>query len=243
MGKLFVVGLGPGNPEAMTYACRAALDQAEILVGYDRYLALAAPLYPDKPMLASGMTREVDRCRQALAQAAQGQTVALVCGGDAGVYGLAGLILELAEDYPPLEIEIIPGVTAALAGAALLGAALTHDFAVISLSDLLTPWALIEKRLAAAGEADFCIALYNPASRGRRDHLARAVRVLLRHKAPATLCGLARQIGRPGQNTEILTLEALAGAEADMFTTVFIGNAATRRIRGRLVTPRGYTLD
>jgi len=243
MGKLLVVGIGPGNAEGMTTACRAALEQADVIVGYAPYVALVAPLYPDKPLLATSMTREAERCREALHLAAQGRTVALVCSGDAGVYGMAGLALELAEQYPPVRIEIVPGVTAALAGAALLGAPLNHDFAVISLSDLLTSWETIARRLECAAQGDFCIALYNPSSAKRRDHLAKACGILLRHKAPETLCGLVRNIGRTGGSQEIMTLLALREVAVDMFTTVFVGNAETRMIRGRLVTPRGYRCD
>jgi precorrin-3B C17-methyltransferase len=189
------------------------------------------------------MTRETERCRAALSLAAQGETVSVVCSGDAGVYGMAGLIYELSEEFPPVDIEVIPGVTAALAGASVLGAPLTHDFAVVSLSDLLTPWDLIEKRLSFAAAADFCMALYNPASKKRCDYLQKACGVLLEHKSPKTVCGLVRNIGREGQHAEVMPLIRLANATADMFTTVFIGNAQTKMIRGKMVTPRGYRLD
>ena len=242
MGKLYVVGIGPGDEGSMTAACRAALLEADIIVGYTKYVELVTPLYTNKPTLATGMTREADRCRAALERAASGETVAVICSGDAGVYGMAGLIYELSADFQPVDIEIIPGVTAALAGAALLGAPLTHDFAVISLSDLLTPWELIEKRLGHAAEADFCLALYNPASKKRADYLQKACDILLRHKTAETVCGLARNIGRKEQNTEILKLSELRGASADMFTTIFVGNAQTRVISGKIVTPRGYRL-
>jgi precorrin-3B C17-methyltransferase len=189
------------------------------------------------------MKREVERCRAALDLASRGETVAVVCSGDAGVYGMAGLIYELSEEFPPIEIEIIPGVTAALAGAAALGAPLTHDFAVISLSDLLTPWELIEKRLCAAAEADFCIALYNPASKKRDDYLYKACAVLSRYKPPETVCGLARNLGREGESAETTTLERLAHTQADMFTTIFIGNSQTKIVNEKMVTPRGYRFD
>lgn len=243
MKKLYVVGIGPGDEKNMTAACRDALGQADIIVGYFKYVELIKPLYPGKRTLDTPMTREAERCRDALALASQGETVALVCSGDAGVYGMAGLIYELSEKYPPLDIEIIPGVTAALAGAAVLGAPLTHDFAVISLSDLLTPWELIEKRLSCAAAADFCVALYNPASLKRTDHLQKACAIFLKYKAPQTVCGLVRNIGRKGQRAEILPLEQLGQVQADMFTTVFIGNAQTKQLNGKMVTPRGYCLD
>lgn len=242
MRKLYVAGLGPGGGEDMTFACRAALEQADILVGYTKYIERIAPLFPEKETWATPMKQETQRCRAALRFASEGKTTAMVCSGDAGVYGMAGLILELSPAYPEVEIEIIPGVTAALAGAAVLGAPLTHDFAVISLSDLLTPWALIEKRLTCAGMGDFCIALYNPSSKKRKDHLQKACDILLAHKPPETLCGYVRNIGRPGEEARLLTLGQLRDAETDMFTTIFIGNRDTRVIAGRLVTPRGYDL-
>ena len=243
MKKLFVVGIGPGDAANMTSACSAALEESEIIVGYSQYINLVQPLFPGKRMLDTGMTREIERCRLALKLAAKGETVAVVCSGDAGVYGMAGLIYQLSVEYPPLDIEIVPGVTAALAGAALLGAPLTHDFAVISLSDLLTPWELIEKRLAAAASADFCLALYNPASKKRADYLHKACTILLRHKSGATICGLARNIGREREGIEILSLAELANAQVDMFTTVFVGNAQTLVLDGKMVTPRGYSFD
>lgn len=243
MKKLYVVGTGPGDEKNMTAACRDAIGQSDIIVGYSKYVELIAPLYPQKRTLSTPMTRETERCRTALALAAQGETVAVVCSGDAGVYGMAGLICELSEEFPPIDIEVIPGVTAALAGAAVLGAPLAHDFAVISLSDLLTPWELIEKRLACAAAADFCAALYNPASKKRCDHLQRACEILLTYKSPETVCGLVRNIGREGQHAEIMSLEQLRSAQADMFTTVFIGNSQTKSLNGKMVTSRGYRLD
>lgn len=240
MKKLYVVGLGPGDQKGMTGHALAALTEADVLCGYTKYIDLIAHLFPEKSVLATGMTREVERCQAALQAAAEGKTVALVCSGDSGVYGMAGLIYELAEDYPPVEIEIVPGVSAAMAGAALLGAPLGHDFAVISLSDLLTPWALIEKRLDAAAGADFILCLYNPASKGRPDYLQKACDILLRHKGADTCCGWARSIGREGEAWGLLTLAELKEFEADMFTTVFVGNAMTRNLGGKMVTPRGY---
>ncbi|MEA5039811.1 MAG: precorrin-3B C(17)-methyltransferase [Clostridiaceae bacterium] len=243
MNKLYVAGIGPGDPANMTEACRAAIEEAEVVVGYTEYIRLVQAVFPEKRMLDTAMTRETERCRAALSLAADGTCTAVVCSGDAGVYGMAGLIYELSEAYPPVEIEIVPGVTAALAGAALLGAPLTHDFAVISLSDLLTPWKLIEKRLLCAAMGDFCIAMYNPSSRKRADYLQKACDLLLAHKSPETLCGIARCVGREGEQTHLLTLSELRKAQVDMFTTVFIGNAQTRAIRGKMVTPRGYSLD
>lgn len=240
MKKLYVVGLGPGDEQNMTGRALAALEESEVVVGYTAYVDLIRARYPDKAFLATAMRGEAERCRMALEAACAGRTVAVVSSGDAGVYGMAGLIYELAQGYDPVDIEVVPGVTAACSGAALLGAPLIHDFAVISLSDLLTPWELIERRLEAAGAADFCICLYNPASRRRADYLQRACDILLRSRAPGTVAGLVRNAGRAGETVRVLTLGELREARADMFTTVFIGNSQTKNLNGSMVTPRGY---
>lgn len=238
---VYVVGLGPGDARFMTAQAQAALQDADVLCGYTVYVDLIRPLYPTKETYTTGMTKEIDRCRWALQTAQSGKTVALVCSGDAGVYSMASPLLELAEEYPTVEVEVVPGLTAALSGAAVLGAPLAHDFCVISLSDRLTPWEVIEKRLACAAAGDFCMAMYNPSSKGRPDYLQRAVRILLQNgKAPATLCGIVRNIGRTGQQSTLLTLAELENTAVDMFTTVFIGNSATHTAGGRMVTPRGY---
>jgi precorrin-3B C17-methyltransferase len=242
MNKVYVIGIGPGDEKNMTPACRRAIERSDVIVGYTKYVELVTSLYPDKRAVDTPMTQEIRRARSALMSAAQGETAAVVCSGDAGVYGMAGLIYELSEQFPTVEIEIVPGITAALAGSAVLGAPLAHDFAVISLSDLLTPWELIEKRLDLAAAGDFCIVLYNPASKKRYNYLQRASDILLRREAPETVCGLARNIGRSGQNFEIIPLGRLGRANADMFTTVFIGNSQTKIVSGKMVTPRGYTL-
>ena len=240
MGKLYIVGIGPGDEKTLTGAARQALDACDCICGYTLYVELLRPLYPEKQTYTTGMTGELERCRECLRRAEAGETVALVCSGDAGVYGMAGPALELLPEYPGAEIEIIPGVTAALSGGALLGAPLGHDFCVISLSDRLTDWDVIEKRLRMAARGDFAICLYNPASKHRSDYLKRACDVLLEERDGATVCGLAHKIGREGESARILTLHALRDAEADMFTTVFIGSTKTREISGRMVTPRGY---
>ena len=240
MAELYVIGMGPGDKQSLTGAARSALDRAELICGYTLYVELLKPLYPDKETYTTGMTGELARCRHCLEQAATGKTVALVCSGDAGVYGMAGPVLELAPEYPEVRVEIIPGVTAALSGAALLGAPLGHDFCVISLSDRLTDWTVIEKRLRMAARGDFAICLYNPASRHRADYLKRACDILLKEMDSSTVCGLARMIGREGESYRLLDLQTLRDAEADMFTTVFIGSSQTRNIAGRMVTPRGY---
>lgn len=240
MSKLYVVGIGPGAYEDMTLRAIQALEQCALIVGYKVYNELVRPHFPDKEYYETPMTGEVERCRYALERAQKGTLTALICSGDAGVYGLAGLAFELRGQQPAPEIEVIPGLTAATTGAALLGSPLTNDFAVISLSDLLTPWDTIERRLEAAAQGDLCVVLYNPGSKKRRDHLKRACQILLRHKNPDTICGLARNISREGQHHQITTLTELQYMEVDMFTTVFIGNAHTRLLNGRMVTERGY---
>lgn len=238
---VYVVGLGPGNARFLTAQAQAALQAADVLCGYTVYIDLVRPLYPDKEVYTTGMTKEIDRCRWALETAQSGKTVALACSGDAGVYGMASPLLELAQSYPAVTVEIVPGLTAALSGGAVLGAPLAHDFCVISLSDRLTPWSVIEKRLACAAAGDFSIALYNPSSRGRASYLQKAVRILLANgKDPQTVCGIVRSIGRAGETARLLPLAELENTPVDMFTTVFIGNAATRVLGGKMVTPRGY---
>lgn len=235
-------GLGPGGSRWMTWEARAALEQAEVLCGYTVYLDLIRGEFPDKEYFSTPMTQEIERCRAALERARSGRTTALVCSGDAGVYGMAGPVLELAPQFPEVEIQVVPGVTAALAGAAVLGAPLMHDFAVLSLSDLLTPWEVIRRRLELAAQGDFVLCLYNPSSRRRRDHLRMACDIVLAHRGPETVCGWVRNAGRAQEEHQVLTLGELQEAQVDMFTTVFIGSAATRRIGDRMVTPRGYEL-
>lgn len=238
MNKLFLVGLGPGDPQGMTEAARAALEQAEVLCGYTVYLDLVKEQFPEKETYTTPMTRELERCQWAVNRAAQGKIVAMLCSGDAGVYGMAGPVLELAEGKN-VEIEVVPGVTAAISGAAVLGAPLMHDFCVISLSDLLTPWETIARRLRCAAAGDFSIVLYNPRSKKRPEHLRRACQILLEEKSPDTVCGWVRNIGRAGQTHGVVTLGELGRMELDMFTTVFIGASSTKVIDGRMVTPRG----
>ncbi len=240
MAKLYVVGLGPGDYDDMTVRADRALRECGSIIGYHVYVDLVKERYPDKKTLTTPMTREADRCRMALERARGGETVALVCSGDSGIYGMAALVYELRGEEKEPEVEVIPGLTAACSGAALLGAPLTHDFAVISLSDRLTAWETIEKRLEAAAAADLSIVLYNPSSRGRPDYLRRACDILLRTLPADRPCGIARSIGREGESRTLLTLGELRDAAVDMFCTVFIGNASTRIIGGELVTPRGY---
>ena len=239
MNKLYVVGIGPGEASQMTGKAMDALRASDVIAGYGVYVDLVKPLFPEKEYLTTAMRKEADRCRMAIDAAMEGKTVSMISSGDAGVFGMAGLILELSRDKD-LQVEVIPGVTAALSGGAVLGAPLTHDFAVISLSDLLTPWDKIETRLDLAGQADLCIALYNPSSHRRADYLQKACDILLRHVSPDTVCGAVRNIGREGESFEVMTLSQIRDYKADMFTTVFIGNSQTMNINGRMVTPRGY---
>ncbi len=240
MGKLFIVGIGPGNYENMTVRADRALSLSDTIIGYHVYVELVRERWPEKEYLTTPMTRETERCRMALDEAKKGKQVALVCSGDSGVYGMAGLVLELrGEDAEP-EVEVIPGLSACISGAAILGAPLTHDFAVISLSDRLTEWELIEKRLTKASEADLSIVLYNPASHGRPDHLKRACEILMKTLPKDRPCAVARNIGREGEERFFMNLKELAEFPADMFCTVFIGNSTTKMINGNMVTPRGY---
>lgn len=240
MNKVYVVGIGPGGQDFMTRQALAAMERADVLCGYTVYVDLVKPLFPDKACYTTPMTRELERCRWALEQAAAGRTVALVCSGDAGVYGMAGPVLQLAAEYPGVDVEVVPGITSALSGAAVLGAPLMHDFCVISLSDLLTPWPQIERRLACAAAGDFVICLYNPSSKKRADYLQKACDILLREKSANTVCGWVRNIGREGQTSKVLTLGELRDEQVDMFTTVYIGASTTQRAADRMVTPRGY---
>ena len=240
MGKVYVVGIGPGAKDQMTVRAAKVLSECQVIVGYTVYIDLIKEEYPDKICLSTPMRQEVQRCRMALEEAGKEQNVAVVCSGDAGIYGMAGLVYELAADYSGVEIEVVPGITAASGGAAILGAPLMHDFAVISLSDLMTPWEKIEKRLRMAAMADFVICIYNPSSRKRADYLKKACLCMMEYKKEDTVCGIVKNIGREGECMKILSLKELSETDVDMFTTVFVGNGETRIIGDKMVTPRGY---
>ena len=240
MSTVYVVGLGPGAGEQMTVRAEKILEACPVILGYTVYIDLVREQYPEKKFLSTPMKQEVKRCQMAFEEAVKGQDVAMVCSGDAGVYGMAGLIYEVGREYPEIKIEIIPGITAATGGAAVLGAPLMHDFAVISLSDLLTPWEQIEERLEAAAKAGFVICLYNPSSHKRHDYLQKACDLMMTYKSPDTVCGIVSNIAREGENSRIMTLKELRDTKVDMFTTVFIGNSQTKVINGKMVTPRGY---
>lgn len=243
MSKIYVAGIGPGDYDQMTGRAIRALKDSDVIIGYTVYVDLVREHFPGKEFLTTPMRKEVDRCVLAFEEAKKGQTVSMICSGDAGVYGMAGLMYEVGVNYPDVELEIIPGVTAATGGAAVLGAPLIHDFCLISLSDLLTPWEKIEARLLGASQADFVICLYNPSSKKRQDYLQRACDLMMRYKSPETVCGMVTNIGREGEQAQIMTLKELRDAVADMFTTVFVGNSQTKVIGGKMVTPRGYRMN
>ena len=236
---LYVVGTGAGDRSGMTMAAEQAILSSELIVGYTKYTELMRELFPEKEYASTGMRQERERVELALKEASD-KTVALVCSGDPQLYGMAGLAYELGAAHPDVQIEVVPGVTAAFSGGAVLGSPLTHDFAVISLSDLLTPAEKIRRRLECAAECDMVIVLYNPSSKSRADYLRKACDIVLRHRSGETVCGFVRNIGREGQESRILTLSELRETAVDMFTTVYIGSSETKVINGKMVTPRGY---
>lgn len=242
MSKVYVVGIGPGAYEKMTIQAANVLKECDTIVGYTVYVDLVREHFAEKEFLTTPMRREVERCELAFAEAAKGKTVAMICSGDAGVYGMSGLMLEIGSRYPDIPVEVVAGVTAAIGGAAVLGAPLIHDFCLISLSDLLTPWEKIEKRLLCAAEADFVICLYNPSSKKRHDYLKKACDLVLKYQPEDLVCGIVENIGREGEKACLYSLKELRDTKVDMFTTVFIGNSQTKIINGHMVTPRGYLL-
>lgn len=243
MSKLYVVGIGPGAYDQMTGRAIRALNESDVIIGYTVYVDLVKEYFDGKEFMTTPMKKEVDRCRMAFEEAMKGKTVSMICSGDAGVYGMAGLMYEVGEQYPEVEICIIPGVTAATGGAAVLGAPLIHDFCLISLSDLLTPWEKIEKRLSCAAQADFVVCLYNPSSKKRHDYLKKACEIMLEYKSEDTVCGIVSNIARDGEECRVMSLKELSDTQVDMFTTVFVGNSQTRNINGKMVTPRGYRYE
>lgn len=240
MNKLYVIGIGPGEYEQMTLKAIHAMEKSEVIIGYTVYVDLVKEHFPGKEFMTTPMKKEVDRCVMAFEEAKKGKVVSMICSGDAGVYGMSGLMYEVGVNYPEVELEIIPGVTAATGGAALLGAPLIHDFCLISLSDLLTPWEKIEARLLAAAQADFVVCLYNPSSKKRSDYLQKACDLMMQYKNPETVCGIVSYIGRDGEHYEVMDLKTLRDTKVDMFTTVWVGNSQTKEINGKMVTPRGY---
>ncbi len=247
-GNIFIIGMGPGDKTMMTEEAFSAMEKADVIVGYTVYVDLVKEIFADKDFFTTPMRQEIERCRACFDFAKEGKNVAFICSGDAGVYGMAAPMYELlpeylGEDFSVDNIVVIPGVTAAISGAAVLGAPINHDFCLISLSDLLTPWEIIEKRLRAAIEGDFAIALYNPSSKKRKDYLKKACEIMLEAGADEKrACGYVENIGRIGTNSRVCTLKELMNAEVNMFTTVFVGNSKSEIICGKLVTKRGYVI-
>ena len=242
-GILSVVGTGPGASDLITPRARQSIEQADIVVGYKTYLDLITDcLSPQQEIISSAMMQEIDRCRKALELADSGKKVALVCGGDPGIYAMAGLVFELAKETgSTTEIAIIPGIAALNSCAAILGAPLMHDFAAISLSDLMTPWPMIEKRLEAAAMADFVTVIYNPKSKKRTSQIVRAREIMLEQRDPQTPVGIVSAATRTNESVRLTTLEKMLDEEIGMQTTVVIGNSATFIFGDRMVTPRGYS--
>ena len=241
--RIYIVGMGPGKEEMMTAQAIRALEESDVIIGYPVYLNLLGERFSGKEFLSTPMRQETRRCQMCFEEAKKGKTVSMVCSGDAGIYGMASLLFELGKEEPETELEVIPGITAASSGAAVLGAPLNHDFCVISLSDLLTPWEKIEKRLRAAATGDFAMAIYNPSSHRRKDYLQRACDILLETIEGERPCGYVENIGREGTRAVTCTLRELRDREVNMFTTVFIGNSETEILRDKLITKRGYHVE
>lgn len=237
--KLYVVGFGCGSRGGMTIEAETAIEKSSLIVGYTVYTEIIKNFFPDKKIISTGMRHERERVKIALEEAKH-KTVALVCSGDSVIYGMAGLALEMSADYPDVDVEVVSGVTSAISGSSILGSPITCDFAVISLSDLLTPTEKIIRRIEYATKADFTLIFYNPSSKKRADYLKKACDIILESRPPETVCGFVRNIGRNGQESRILTLAQLRETQMDMFTTVFVGNSETVVINGKMVTPRGY---
>ena len=237
-GKIYVVGIGPGKKENMTFRAYEAMENSDIIVGYKTYVDLVKKYYPGKEMKSSAMTKEVDRCTEVLELARQGKTVSLISSGDAGVYGMAGIMLEIADE--DMEVEVIPGITATNAAAAIAGAPIMHDYATISLSDLLTDWELIKKRLELAAQGDFVVSIYNPKSRGRVTQIEEAREIMMKYKPRSTPVAIVRNAGREEERYIVTTLDEMLNHEIDMLTIVLIGNSNTFVKNGKIITPRGY---
>lgn len=240
---IYVIGIGPGCRDLMTQEAIAAMEDAEVIVGYKTYIKLVEEFIKDKEVVQNGMRKEVDRCQDAIDIAKTGKKVAVISSGDAGIYGMAGLILELiTKQNLDIPVKVVPGVTASIGAAAVLGAPIMHDFCHISLSDLMTPWEVIEKRLRLAAESDFVICLYNPRSKGRSEHLAKAFKIMGEFKAGSTPVGIVKDVGRADQEKFICTFDTMDFERVDMTTMVIIGNKSTYIKDDLMITPRGYTV-
>jgi precorrin-3B C17-methyltransferase len=243
-GKLTVVGFGPGSKDDMTFRAAKAIEEAEIIVGYKTYTDIVAEFFPGKDYRSTGMMGEVERCQIALDLAKDGRNVVMVCSGDSGIYGMAGIVYELAyHNGSDVEISSVPGITAASSAAALLGAPLMHDTALISLSDWLTPIDLIMKRIDRAADSDMVIALYNPKSAHRPDYLKQAFEIISKYRGKGTPVGIVREIGRADQQVTMTTVGEIDFGKVDMLSTVIVGNSQTKIENGRMITPRGYKLE
>ena len=238
MAKIYVVGIGPGKKEDMTYRAYEAMEKSDVIIGYKTYVDLIKEYFSDKELISSPMKKEVDRCMEVIEIARSGKTVSLISSGDAGVYGMAGIMLEVVPE--DIEIEIIPGITAGNAAAAITGAPLMHDYATISLSDLLTDWDLIKKRVDLASQGDFVITLYNPKSHGRTTQIVEAREIMGKYKSDETPVAIVRNAGREDESSIITTLGEMLNHEIDMLTLVIIGNSNTFIKNGKMITPRGY---
>ncbi|ADL51962.1 precorrin-3B C(17)-methyltransferase [Clostridium cellulovorans] len=241
--KLFAVGIGPGGEEHMTQKALKVLEEADIIIGYTAYIELVKKIFPEKEYIATAMKKEIERCKIAVEQSLEGKTVAMVSSGDSGIYGMAGILLQLVNaQKEAIDFEVIPGVTAANAAAAILGAPLMHDFSVISLSDLMTPLDLIMKRVECSAEGDFVICLYNPKSKKRTDYITKAAEIVGKYRSENTPVGIVRNAGREDESSEIVSLKDIDKANIDMFTIVIIGNSQSYIENGKIITPRGYKL-
>ena len=244
MAKITVIGIGPGSLMDMTPRARKAIEDAQVVAGYHTYIKLVESLLDGKEVIGTGMMQEIDRCRMAVDKAAAGQETVVVSSGDAGVYGMAGLVLELVLQRPEGERPefggTIAGISAVNAAASVLGAPLMHDFAVISLSNLLTPWELIKKRVDMAGQGDFVIALYNPKSKKRVQNIEEVREILLKYRAPSTPVGIVTAATRPDEKKVLSTLDDFTKEDINMFSLVVIGNSQTYIKEGYMITPRGY---
>ena len=242
-GKLTIVGFGPGSREDMTLRATRSIEDADVVTGYTTYVDILREYFPEKKFKATGMMREVDRCRSAIEDASSGKNVAMVSSGDSGIYGMAGIVYQLVQEMKAdITVEVVPGVTAASAAASVLGAPLMHDMAIISLSDLMTPLELIMKRVDCAGQADMIVCLYNPRSKTRKDYLSRAAEVLMKYRSPGTPVGIVRNVGRKGQEKTVTTLGNIDYEKVDMFSIVTVGNSQTYASDGLMITPRGYNI-
>ena len=240
-GMITVVGTGPGSTDHITPAALRSICEADVVIGYSTYLDLLPDLLVGKEVISSSMMQEVNRCKAAFDEAEKGRRVVMVSGGDPGIYAMAGLIFEIAaERDSAVAIEVVPGIAAVNSCAARLGAPLMHDFATVSLSDLLTPWETIERRLQAVASADFVIAIYNPKSKKRAEHVARAREILLQYRNPETPVGIVKAATRADERILLTDLAHMLDAEITMQTTIIVGNSLTFAWHGKMITPRGY---